>query len=70
CFLPQLLQLLARAVVPHADIVDDALGLLLAAPELILLTAAQVNLVGDSRGRSETAIGGDMARAICDSPTL
>src|SRR6478735_11381154 len=36
---------MACAVVPHPDIVDDALGLFLAAPELILLTATQVNLV-------------------------
>jgi hypothetical protein len=64
---------MARAVVPHRDIVDDALGLFLAVPELILLTAAQVNLiVGElaTGERSDTPIGADMARAICDSPTL
>src|SRR5215475_15907507 len=43
--LPQLLQLLPGAVAPHADIMDDAFGLFLPVAELVLLAAAQVDLI-------------------------
>src|SRR5271170_1689966 len=58
CCLPQLLQLLARAVAPHADIMNDALGLFLPVPELVLLAAAEVNLiVGELAAGEWLAVG-------------
>src|ERR1700747_1376352 len=58
CCLPQLLQLLARAVAPHADIMNDALGLCLPVPELVLLAAAEVNLiVGELAAGEWLAVG-------------
>src|SRR5450631_4512401 len=56
--LPQLLQLLARAVAPHPDVMDDAVGLFLTVPELVLLAAAQVDLVvGELAAGERRAVG-------------
>src|SRR5450755_4880214 len=43
--LPRLLQLLACAVAPHADVISDAVDLFLPVPELVLLAAAEVDLI-------------------------